>query len=180
MRHESAASGPPVEPLESDRLIFRPHTLGDLEAYVAMEMDSEVRRYVGGKPRTRVEAEKRFRRGLPLAQEELSLRAVILKEDGSYAGQAGLYPALGSTGPVQGEASISYYLATHFWGRGLATEAGAFFVDRGFHVLGLERIVATIDARHDASRAVLRKLGFRLHSVEKGLRSLEKYELPRG
>jgi RimJ/RimL family protein N-acetyltransferase len=168
-----------MEPLESERLIYRPHERGDLEAFVAMEMDAGVRRYVGGEPRTRAEAEKRFLNGLPHALEELSLRAVVLKADGSYVGRAGLYPHVGSEGPVPREASISYYLATPFWGQGLATEAGAFFVERGFRVLGLDRIVTTIDARHEASRRVLQKLGFRLYSVETGLRSFEKYELRR-
>ena len=38
--------------LESERLLFREHKPGDLDAYCAMEADPEVRRYVGGAPRT--------------------------------------------------------------------------------------------------------------------------------
>jgi len=33
--------------LESERLLFREHEPGDLDAYCAMEADPEVRRYVG-------------------------------------------------------------------------------------------------------------------------------------
>src|SRR5580658_5571362 len=47
--------------LETERLLLREHRAEDLEAYVAMEADPDVRRYVGGSPRTREEAEKRFR-----------------------------------------------------------------------------------------------------------------------
>jgi RimJ/RimL family protein N-acetyltransferase len=46
--------------LESERLLFRPHEAADLEAFCAMEADAEVRRYVGGAPRTREAAEERF------------------------------------------------------------------------------------------------------------------------
>jgi RimJ/RimL family protein N-acetyltransferase len=60
--------------LESERLLFREQERGDLEAYCAMEADPEVRRYVGGTPRTRKDAERKFRdahlkneRMLPLA-----------------------------------------------------------------------------------------------------------------
>jgi [ribosomal protein S5]-alanine N-acetyltransferase len=45
---------------ESERLLFRPHLITDLDDFCAMEMDLNVRRYVGGYPRSREEAEKRF------------------------------------------------------------------------------------------------------------------------
>jgi hypothetical protein len=35
---------------ESERLLFRPHLITDLDAFCAMEMDINVRRYVGGYP----------------------------------------------------------------------------------------------------------------------------------
>ncbi len=49
--------------LETERLIFRQHTVADLDAYCAMEADPVFRRYVGGRPRTREEAERRFMEG---------------------------------------------------------------------------------------------------------------------
>ena len=45
--------------LETERLLFRSHQADDLEAYCAMEMDPEVRRYLGG-ARLREAAERRF------------------------------------------------------------------------------------------------------------------------
>jgi ribosomal-protein-alanine N-acetyltransferase len=170
----------PTEVLESKRLVFRPQQMSDLESFCAMEQDVEVRRYVGGAPRTREDAEKRFKAGKNHWEDLLGLRAVILKSDGVYIGRAGLYPHFGPQGPVAGEASISYYLAREYWGQGFATEAGAFFVKRGFGVLGLSRIVTTIDARHEASRRVLEKLGFQLYETEAGSRVFQKYELLHG
>jgi len=73
--------------LESDRLRFREHEPGDLEAYCAMEADPEVRRYVGGAPRTRKDAERKFRDvHLQCASDRLALRATIFKPEGRYIG----------------------------------------------------------------------------------------------
>ena len=49
--------------LETERLLLREPQMEDLDAFCAMEMDPSVRRYTGGSPRTRDEAEKRFRDG---------------------------------------------------------------------------------------------------------------------
>jgi ribosomal-protein-alanine N-acetyltransferase len=166
------------ETFESQRLLFRDHQPSDLDAYCDMEQDPEVRRYVGGEPRARKDAERRFLAGLPTAKSPLSVRAVILKARGIYIGRAGPYPHLDAKGPIEGEAVLSFYLAREYWGLGLATEAGQAFIRQGFDVLGLNRIVATIDARNTASRRVLDKLGFSLFETEPGPRTFEKFELP--
>jgi ribosomal-protein-alanine N-acetyltransferase len=49
--------------LETERLLFRDHTLEDLDPFCALEADPAVRRFVGGRHRTREEAEHRFRNG---------------------------------------------------------------------------------------------------------------------
>jgi ribosomal-protein-alanine N-acetyltransferase len=46
--------------LESDRLLFRDHEPEDLEPFCVMEADPEVRRFVGGAPRSREGAEAKF------------------------------------------------------------------------------------------------------------------------
>ena len=58
--------------LESERLVFRQHQPADLDAFCAMEMDPDVRRYVGGYPRSREDAERKFRQG-PLNQNAARL-----------------------------------------------------------------------------------------------------------
>src|SRR5437660_11100382 len=77
--------------LESERLLFRDHEPADFEAYYALEADPEVRRYVGGEPRTRQKAKHKFRdsilKGVSLP---LGLRAAILKSEGRYIGYAGI------------------------------------------------------------------------------------------
>lgn len=168
----------PVIILESERLLFREHELGDLDAYCAMEADPEVRRYVGGAPRSRKDAERKFRdTHLKRTSARLALRATIFKPDGRYIGYSGLFPNFGRRGPVAGEATLAFYLAREYWGRGLATEAGRAFIQFGFGQLHLTRLVATVEVGNAASLRVLEKLGFALMGTESGTRSFHKFEL---
>ena len=164
--------------LESKRLLFRQHELADLDRYCAMEMDSEVRRYVGGSPRSREEAEQRFRDGpLKPVSDCLAVWAAILKPDGPYIGRCGLYPHYGSQGIINREAALSFYIAREFWGRGLATEAALAFVRFGWKELKLSRIVATVQEGNEAPVHILQKLGFELIKTESGRRSFLKFAL---
>lgn len=165
--------------LESERLLFRPYELFDLDAYCALQSDPEVRRYVGGAPRPREVSEQKFRNGLKKAGKSLSLRATIYKPEGVYIGQCGLYPNFRPGGSVPGEAMLSFLLAREYWGRGLATEAGRLFVAYGFEQLRLRCIRAVIQTGNAASARVLEKLGFRWTRREEGDRSFDHFELTR-
>jgi [ribosomal protein S5]-alanine N-acetyltransferase len=166
--------------LESERLLFRPHEAADLEAFCAMEADAEVRRYVGGAPRTREAAEERFwGRAMHPPDGRLAMWASVLKEDGRYVGRCGLYPHLVDGARVADEAVLGFYLAREFWGRGLASEAGRAFVDFGFDELKLARIVTAVEVGNAASVRVLEKLGFVLARHEAGPRSFDHFELAR-
>jgi ribosomal-protein-alanine N-acetyltransferase len=165
--------------LETERLLFRDHEPADLDAYCSMEADPEVRRYVGGAPRSREEAERRFKKGLDRpAENRLWMWGTVHKPDGLYIGRCGVYPHFGPRGPIVGEGSIAFYLARSHWGRGLATEAGREFVKFAFDELRLSRLVTSIDTRNAASVRVIEKLGFTLESTEQGeSRSFYHYEL---
>jgi ribosomal-protein-alanine N-acetyltransferase len=164
--------------LETERLLFRPHIMSDMEAYCAMEQDLEVRRYVGGQPRSREDAESRFMKVIEPVKDRMGLWATVFKPEGSYIGRCGLYPHFKDGGGVyEDEASIAYYVATAYWGRGLATEAANAFVQFGFNELNLNRIVTTIQAGNDASVHIIKKLGFELISTENGLRSFYHFAL---
>ena len=155
--------------LETERLIFRQHVTGDLDAFCAMEMDPDVRRYVGGKPRTREEAEKRFLGNLKPVTDRLSMWATIFKPENSYIGRCGVFPHFKPDGGVfGGEGALGLYIAKAYWGRGFATEAGGAFIQFGFNVLKLNRIITAIDTRNDVSVHVIEKIGFKLISTEAG------------
>ena len=137
-----------------------------------------MRRYVGGAPRSREGAEKKFRNAHQRdASSRLGLHATIFKPDDRYIGYCGIYPHFGPSGPIDGEAALGFTFAREYWGRGLATEAGQAFVVFGFGELHLARIVATVQVGNAASVRVLEKLGFRLFETETGERSFHKFEL---
>ncbi len=165
--------------LETERLLFRQHVIDDLDAFCAMEADADFRRYVGGRPRTREEAEKRFMLGLEPVKDRLSMWATVYKPTGEYIGRCGIYPHFKPDGGAYpGEASFGLYIAPAYWGRGLATEAGKAFIEFGFKELALNRIVTMIDTRHDASVHLIKKLGFELERTEEGeWRSFYHFEL---
>jgi len=154
--------------IETERLIFRQNRICDLDAYCDMEADPDVRRYVGGRPRPREEAEKRFLPSLQPATNGLHMWATVLKRGNKYIGRCGIYPHFDADSkPVPGEASFGVYLAKAWWGMGLATEAGRAFIKYGFEQLDLDRIVTMIQVGNDASVRVVEKIGFELISTEK-------------
>jgi ribosomal-protein-alanine N-acetyltransferase len=166
--------------LETERLIFRQHVLADLDAFCTMEADPDFRRYVGGRPRPREEAERRFMEGaLKPAPNRMAMWASVLKSTGQYIGRCGVYPHFNDEGGVyEGEGAIGLYIATEYWGRGYATEAGRAFVKFGFDELKLNRIVTAIDSRNEVSVYVIEKLGFELVRTEVGeYRSFHHYSL---
>ena len=166
--------------LESERLLFRSHEAADLDAFCAMEADAEVRRYVGGAPRTREAAEQRFwERAMRPIEDRLAMWATVLKADGRYVGRCGLYPSMRGGQKVAGEAVLGFYLARQFWGRGFATEAGRAFVEFGFDELKLERIATAVQVENTSSVRVLEKLGFVVTGHEIGPRSFYHFELLR-
>ncbi len=162
--------------LETERLLFRDHEPGDLEAFCAMESDPEYR--WPQTVHTRAELERRFCETW-LALKPMGLLATVFRANGRYIGRCGLYPLRDQSGQiVPKEALIAFYLAREYWGRGLATEAGRRFITHGFEDLGLRRIEAGINAENRASIRVVEKLGFRLvRSGEGGGNRWHDFEL---
>jgi [ribosomal protein S5]-alanine N-acetyltransferase len=163
--------------LESERMSFRPHEMTDFEAFAAMEADAEVRRYVGGAPRTREAAEMKFQSALEPALDRMKMWATVLKANKQYIGRCGVYPHFQGDGAIAGEGVLGFYLARPYWGQGLASEAGLAFVKFGFDELGLNRIVSAVEVGNAASVRVLEKLGFSLVWREEGVRSFDHFEL---
>jgi ribosomal-protein-alanine N-acetyltransferase len=164
--------------LETERLLFRDHEEGDLEPFCEMEADPLVRQLSGGRPRPREEAERTFRDAW-LPKKPMGLLATVFKPEGRYIGRCGLYPHRGEDDQViPGEGVLAFYLARPYWGCGLATEAGRAFIQYGFDVLQLSRIVAGANVLNLASNRVLQKLGFVwIYTGQGGGSSYHDYEL---
>jgi ribosomal-protein-alanine N-acetyltransferase len=123
-----------------------------------MESDQIYRAHQPVHPRQ--ELERSFRESA-LSPKEMGLRATVLKADGTYIGRTGLYPFRTDEGVIVArEATLAFYLARPYWGRGFATEAGRAFIDHGFRDLGLKKIHAGMNAANSASQRVIEKLGF--------------------
>jgi ribosomal-protein-alanine N-acetyltransferase len=164
--------------LETPRLVLRDHEPGDLEPYCAMESDPVYRAPQPVHPRETLE--RSFAEAW-LPRKEMGLLATVFKEDGRYIGRTGLYPHRTEQGAiVPGEATLAFYLARPYWGRGVATEAGQAFVEHGFGALGLRKIHAGMNANNLASVRVIEKLGFhRVRSGGDGTVQYHDYELIR-
>jgi ribosomal-protein-alanine N-acetyltransferase len=122
-----------------------------------MWADPEVTRHMGG-PRDFEEVRLRVERGAPTdtVSHSTGWWAVVEKVSGHVVGDCGLVEK-----EVDGyhEIELVYLLASHFWGRGYATEAATALRDYALHRLGLRRIVALIEPDNHASVRVAEKIG---------------------
>jgi len=144
--------------IETPRLILRPFTSYDLDAFASMNADADVMRYIGdGNPQSRAQTQMRLNAILDhWSQHGFGLCAVVDKATREFAGFCGLQ-YLDNTSEIE----IGYRLARKFWGIGVATEAAGASLRHAFEVLGLERIVAVVQPENVASQMVVQKIGLK-------------------
>lgn len=164
--------------LETERMLFRTHEARDEDDFIRMQTDAEVRRYVGGKAWPLEKAQARFREEyLGQPTETYGGWAAILKNEDRYIGFFSL-----RAGEKGREASIGYYFARPYWGRGLTSEAARAFIDVAFSKLRMTRLVAEVQQGNDVSVHILKKFSFQFVSKEviaHNGRVLLSYELSR-
>lgn len=151
----------PVLPVRTPRLVLRAFRPADFEALFAFHSVPEVVRYVPFEPRTpesmRVALERKLGgTALRDAGDHLDL-AVTLAGSGVLVGDVLL--ALHSVQNATLE--VGYLFHPAHAGRGYATEAVRAALDIAFAGAGAHRVVARVDARNGASRAVCERLGMR-------------------
>jgi [ribosomal protein S5]-alanine N-acetyltransferase len=157
--------------LETNRLVIRPFTKNDLDAYARL-LDGSCGRPAGPQAyRDRLAYYELGERVLEaLRQPPYGDRAVILKENGRVVGAVGFVPSLGPFGqlPFFGraegakftpEVGLFWAVLADYRGRGLASEAAAAMVRFAFDELTLRRVVATTEYDNAASAAVMRRIG---------------------
>jgi len=94
---------------------------------------------------------------------------IFLRGDGAPA----LVGGIGFGRTPEGELEFGYWVARPFWGRGIATEAGAALIANARDSLRLPRLVAGHFTDNPASGRVLEKLGFRTTGAIHGVRSAD-------
>jgi RimJ/RimL family protein N-acetyltransferase len=144
--------------LSTERLALRRWVATDVDPFVRMNQDPEVRRYFPN-----------------LATPEESIALIKTIETFFDANGYGLYALeLRSTGEFVGFTGFSqpafdawftpcieigWRLRKEFWGRGLATEAARACLDHGFQTLGLENILSFTAVLNTRSEKVMQRIG---------------------
>lgn len=139
--------------LETERLILRRFTEGDLEALFLILRDEEVNRFLPWYPVKDLEETKTFyeeRYASQYAQPQGYAYAICLKEDDVPIG----YINVG----MEDHHDLGYGLRREFWHRGIVTEAAEAVVEQ-VRKDGLPYITATHDRNNPRSGGVMQKVG---------------------
>lgn len=158
----------PIAPctIETDRLILRPYERGDADAFVALVCDPVVNRFVGGGPDEPQPAREMFGRIFGIYDAHTwGIWAITERASGQLIGSAEIKPR--REGPYEGDWEIVFIFVASAWGRGYGTEVARRLVDFGFQVLGVPRVIATVDYENAASIHVLTKAGMAFWAEER-------------
>ncbi|MDT4915756.1 MAG: hypothetical protein QOI15_560 [Pseudonocardiales bacterium] len=157
----------PTYPLETERLILRPlDPATDVDDVLAYQSREDVCRYIPYEPRTREVLAERIadparNRSTVEKEGDVAWLAVELRDTGRVIGDVVLIWA----SEEHQCAEIGYVFNPDVHGNGYATEACRALLGLAFDGLKAHRVTARIDARNDASGAVLRRLGMRQEAV---------------
>ena len=136
----------------SDRLVFRPYALTDIDLAISVFTDPEVMKYTGG-PKSeasiREESQKWTQRG---GNGCIGIWCVSDRESGEKLGTGALLPMPIETSETdfrqmmpdrfpEADIEIGYFLKRTAWGQGLATEIGRRLVAFAFEESPLTEIV---------------------------------------
>jgi RimJ/RimL family protein N-acetyltransferase len=150
--------------LETQRLVLRRFTEGDVDNLVALDSDPGVMRFLTGvaTPREVIET-KTLPEFLATDGHRFGAWAAVERSTDAFVGwfqlrrpQWPLEPA----GP--NDAELGYRLRTSSWGKGYGTEGSVALLHKAFTELDVERVVATTMAVNIASRRVMEKAGLHL------------------
>ena len=150
--------------IETDRLILRPHELGDFEDYFAMWSDSSVARAIGGGIATRETTWLRFLRYAGhWSLMGFGYWAVVSRETGRFIGEVGFADYHRDIDPpLDGMPEIGWALVRAAQGQGLATEAVRAVVVWGDTHFGAHtRTACLINPGNAASLHIAETFGYR-------------------
>jgi len=149
--------------LETDRLVLRRFTTGDVDNLVGLDADPDVMRFVsGGIPTSREEIENEFLPaflGYYQRYQAFGFWAAIEKSTGDFLGWFHFRPRPGS---APGQVELGYRMRKSAWGKGYATEGSRALIRKGFTESGVQRVTAEAMAANIASRRVMDKAGLTL------------------
>ena len=149
--------------LETERLVLRRFTTGDVDNLAGLDADPDVMRFVsGGIPTSREEIENDFLPaflGYYQRYQAFGFWAAIEKSTGDFLGWFHFRPREGS---APGQVELGYRMRKSAWGNGYATEGSRALIRKGFTESGVQRVTAEAMAANAASRRVMEKAGLTL------------------
>lgn len=143
--------------LETARTRLRPFQISDAEAAFGWFSDPEVMRFIPHGPDATLEASSsRIARYLEHEIKHGFSKWIILdRETGVPIGDSGFFHL-----PDLKRVELGYRLAKTWWGRGLATEVAAKWVEVARSWYGFERVYAFANPENAPSIQVMKKAGF--------------------
>jgi RimJ/RimL family protein N-acetyltransferase len=149
--------------LETERLVLRRFTTGDVGNLADLDADPDVMRFVnGGIPTSRDEIENEFLPaflGYYQRYQDYGFWAAIERSTGDFLGWFHLRPR---DGAAPGQVELGYRLRKSAWGKGYATEGSRGLIRKGFTESGVQLVTAEALAGNVASRRVMEKAGLTL------------------
>ena len=151
----------PAYPLQTERLILRPFTRGDVDAVFNYRRREDVARYLFDTPLSREECalavQQRIGQVALEAEGDKIILGVELKSNGALIGEVSLIWR--SVEARQGE--VGWIFDPHYQGQGYATEASNAMLDLAFGPGDIHRVSARCDVRNESSWRLMERLGMR-------------------
>ena len=145
----------PADPIiETARLILRPPSLEDFDAWAAFAGDPETMRFLGGVQPRSVAWRGFMTTAGAWALQGFAMFSVIEKRTGRWIGRIGPWRPEGWPGT-----EVGWGLDRQACGKGYATEAATAAVDWAFDHLGWTDVIHCIDPDNSGSRKVASRIG---------------------
>ncbi len=142
--------------IETERLLLRPVTLDDFDAWAEFMGDAESMKFLGGaQPRSSA-----WRALMTMAGawhlHGFAMFSVIEKATGRWVGRLGPWVPEGWPGT-----EVGWGIIRDCWGKGYGTEGATATIDWAFDHLGWTEVIHTISAENAASKGLAATLGSR-------------------
>lgn len=136
--------------IATPRLVLRRARIEDLPRIHAIMSDARAMRYWSSLPHETIERTREWLQSMIDAPADASDDYVI-EHEGRAIGKAGCHRL----------PEIGFILDPAYWGKGLAREAMEAVIRHIFATRPIDRLIADVDPRNDASLGLLKRLGFR-------------------
>lgn len=144
--------------LETKRLILRPFKASDLDDFYAYCKVPGVGEKAGW-PHHKNKAESEEVLNQFIINKEIF--AIKHKADQKVIGSLGLHAKpFDQDDEKYHQRELGYVLSKDYWNQGLMSEAVQTFIDYAFYVLNLDRISCAHFIGNDASKSIIKKMGF--------------------